>query len=103
MSERKVLNVSSLCFDRRELLANGLPFFPHLSGTMMYRNSTCFWLSSSSQDLGADHVSSFPPDFDPSKIKRRKMGKDPQQVIRLMAPFSMRCNRCGEYICESAT
>ncbi|OCF75143.1 nuclear mRNA splicing protein [Kwoniella mangroviensis CBS 8886] len=40
----------------------------------------------------------FPPDFDPSKIKRRKMPKDPQQVIRLMAPFSMRCNRCGEYI-----
>jgi hypothetical protein len=22
-------------------------------------------------------------------------------VIRLMAPFSMRCNRCGEYICKS--
>lgn len=43
---------------------------------------------------------SFPPDFDPSKIKRRKMPKDPQQVIRLMAPFSMRCNRCGEYICK---
>ncbi|WWD18095.1 hypothetical protein CI109_102543 [Kwoniella shandongensis] len=40
----------------------------------------------------------FPPDFDPSKIKRRKMPKDPQQVIRLMAPFSMRCNRCGEYV-----
>ncbi|OCF45276.1 nuclear mRNA splicing protein [Kwoniella heveanensis CBS 569] len=42
--------------------------------------------------------SSFPPDFDPSKIKRRKMPKDLQQVIRLMAPFSMRCNRCGEYV-----
>ncbi|CAD6582036.1 MAG: hypothetical protein TREMPRED_003161 [Tremellales sp. Tagirdzhanova-0007] len=40
----------------------------------------------------------FPPDFDPSKIKRRKIGRDPQMVIRLMAPFSMRCNRCGEYI-----
>ncbi|RXK35521.1 nuclear mRNA splicing protein [Tremella mesenterica] len=40
----------------------------------------------------------FPPDFDPSKIKRRKGMKDPQQVIRLMAPFSMRCNRCGEYV-----
>ncbi|WRT65841.1 uncharacterized protein IL334_002792 [Kwoniella shivajii] len=26
------------------------------------------------------------------------MPKDPQQVIRLMAPFSMRCNRCGEYV-----
>ena len=41
----------------------------------------------------------FPPDFDPSKIKRRKgINKDQQQVIRLMAPFSMRCNRCGEYV-----
>ncbi|WVQ97086.1 hypothetical protein IAU59_004196 [Kwoniella sp. CBS 9459] len=26
------------------------------------------------------------------------MPKDLQQVIRLMAPFSMRCNRCGEYV-----
>ncbi|GAA5823447.1 hypothetical protein JCM11251_000637 [Rhodosporidiobolus azoricus] len=40
----------------------------------------------------------FPPDFDPSKIPRRKMPKDKQQVVRLMAPFSMRCNSCAEYI-----
>ncbi|GAA6062576.1 hypothetical protein JCM10212_004889 [Sporobolomyces blumeae] len=40
----------------------------------------------------------FPPDFDPSKIPRRKMPKDKQQVVRLMAPFSMRCTTCGEYI-----
>lgn len=40
----------------------------------------------------------FPPDFDPSKIKRRKQPRDAQQVVRLMAPFSMRCNTCGEYI-----
>ncbi|RSH92647.1 hypothetical protein EHS25_008092 [Saitozyma podzolica] len=41
----------------------------------------------------------YPPDFDPSKIKRRKgINKDAQITIRLMAPFSMRCNRCGEYI-----
>jgi hypothetical protein len=46
---------------------------------------------------------SFPPDYDPSKIKRRKGGggKDPQMTIRLMAPFSMRCNKCGEYVCKS--
>lgn len=37
-------------------------------------------------------------DFDPSKIPRRKIPKDRQEVIRLMAPFSMRCNTCGEYI-----
>ncbi|SCV70725.1 BQ2448_3487 [Microbotryum intermedium] len=40
----------------------------------------------------------FPADFDPSKIPRRKMPKDKQQVVRLMAPFSMRCTTCGEYI-----
>lgn len=39
----------------------------------------------------------FPPDFDPAKIPRRKQPKDAQQVVRLMAPFSMRCNTCGEY------
>ncbi|KAK4698498.1 hypothetical protein P7C70_g7777, partial [Phenoliferia sp. Uapishka_3] len=33
----------------------------------------------------------YPPNFDPSLIPRRKMGKDKQQVVRLMAPFSMRC------------
>ncbi len=40
----------------------------------------------------------YPPDFDPAKIPRRKAPKDQQQTVRLMAPFSMRCNTCGEYI-----
>ncbi|KAJ9108093.1 hypothetical protein QFC19_002558 [Naganishia cerealis] len=40
----------------------------------------------------------FPPDFDPSKIPRRKMPKDAQQTVRLMAPFTMCCNTCGEFI-----
>ncbi|KAF8912454.1 DUF572-domain-containing protein [Mucidula mucida] len=40
----------------------------------------------------------FPPDFDPDLIGRRKGTKNSQQVVRLMAPFSMRCNTCGEYI-----
>jgi hypothetical protein len=42
----------------------------------------------------------FPPDFDPSRIGRRhKSHKGPvQQTVRLMAPFSMRCTTCGEYI-----
>lgn len=31
----------------------------------------------------------FPPDFDPSLIPRRKQPKNSQQVVRLMAPFSM--------------
>ncbi len=39
-----------------------------------------------------------PPDFDPALIPRRKIDKDKQQVVRLMAPFSMRCNSCGEYV-----
>lgn len=40
----------------------------------------------------------FPPDFDPDLIPRRKVPRNTQQVVRLMAPFSMRCNTCGEYI-----
>jgi hypothetical protein len=31
----------------------------------------------------------FPPDFDPELIPRRKQPKNAQQVVRLMAPFSM--------------
>lgn len=42
-----------------------------------------------------------PPDFDPSQLKRVK-NKDKTgpklQTVRLMTPFSMRCNSCGEYI-----
>ncbi|KAJ1555824.1 hypothetical protein HK405_012348 [Cladochytrium tenue] len=40
----------------------------------------------------------FPPDFDPAKIPRRRMPKDEQHKVRLMTPFSMRCNTCGDYI-----
>jgi len=40
----------------------------------------------------------YPPDFDPALIGRRKGPKNSQQVVRLMAPFSMRCNTCGEYV-----
>ncbi|KAG0222365.1 CWC16 protein [Mortierella sp. GBAus27b] len=40
----------------------------------------------------------FPPDFDPALIPRRKQPKDLQHKVRLMTPFSMRCNNCGEYI-----
>lgn len=38
-----------------------------------------------------------PPDFDPRKIPKREAPK-PQHTVRLMAPFSMRCNSCGEFI-----
>ncbi|KAL4401398.1 Pre-mRNA-splicing factor Cwf16 [Malassezia pachydermatis] len=40
----------------------------------------------------------YPPDFDPSAMKRRRTGGGKQKTVRLMAPFSMRCNTCGEYI-----
>lgn len=44
----------------------------------------------------------FPPDFDPSKIKRRKRQgpKNSQITVTLKAPYTMRCTKCGEYICE---
>jgi len=43
----------------------------------------------------------YPPDFDPSKIARTRGPKPPGpilQTVRLMAPFSMKCTTCGEYI-----
>ncbi|KAL2913866.1 Pre-mRNA-splicing factor cwf16 [Polyrhizophydium stewartii] len=40
----------------------------------------------------------YPPDFDPSKIPRRKIPRETQQKVRLMAPFSMQCATCGDYI-----
>ncbi|KFY43242.1 hypothetical protein V494_02051, partial [Pseudogymnoascus sp. VKM F-4513 (FW-928)] len=43
----------------------------------------------------------YPPDFDPSKITRSRGPKAPGpkvQTVRLMAPFSMKCTSCGEYI-----
>ncbi|KAI1214993.1 DUF572-domain-containing protein [Annulohypoxylon truncatum] len=43
----------------------------------------------------------YPPDFDPSQIKRVKGPKTagPKvQTVRLAAPFSMKCTTCGEYI-----
>ncbi|KIW01370.1 uncharacterized protein PV09_07138 [Verruconis gallopava] len=43
----------------------------------------------------------YPPDFDPSKLTRERGPKrsGPKQItIRLMAPFSMRCTSCGEFI-----
>ncbi|CAN8207771.1 unnamed protein product [Coccothraustes coccothraustes] len=40
----------------------------------------------------------YPPDFDPAKIPKLRLPKDRQYVVRLMAPFNMRCRTCGEYI-----
>lgn len=42
----------------------------------------------------------YPPDFDPSKIPRIKKAADQQAKVRLMAPFSMRCTTCGEWIAK---
>jgi hypothetical protein len=44
----------------------------------------------------------YPPDFDPSKIEKRSRGPKQAgpkvQTVRLMAPFSMKCTHCGEFI-----
>lgn len=43
----------------------------------------------------------YPADFDPSELGRKRKPKDtgPRiQPVRLMAPFSMRCTTCGEFI-----
>ncbi|KAJ2781952.1 Pre-mRNA-splicing factor cwf16 [Coemansia javaensis] len=39
-----------------------------------------------------------PPDFDPAKIPRLRLGGNRQVKVRLMAPFSMRCATCGQWI-----
>ena len=43
----------------------------------------------------------YPPDFDPAAITRTRAPKStgPKVIpVRLMAPFSMKCTACGEYI-----
>ncbi|PVU93680.1 hypothetical protein BB561_003104 [Smittium simulii] len=40
----------------------------------------------------------FPPDFDPALIPRLRLGRERQYKVRLMAPFSMRCETCGHWI-----
>jgi len=44
----------------------------------------------------------YPPEFDPSKISRAPRHLRPTGpkviTVRLMAPFSMKCTACGEYI-----
>lgn len=42
----------------------------------------------------------YPPDWDPRQISRKKGPKvdKPLQTVRLMAPFSMKCTSCGEFI-----
>lgn len=44
----------------------------------------------------------YPPDFDPSALEKRRKGPKATgpkvQPVRLMAPFSMKCVSCGEYI-----
>jgi hypothetical protein len=39
-----------------------------------------------------------PPDFDPSKIPEGGGGRRHNRTVRLMTPFTMRCNTCGDYI-----
>ena len=44
----------------------------------------------------------YPPDFDPSKVGRTPKHLRPtgpkRETVRLMAPYSMKCTSCGEYI-----
>lgn len=40
----------------------------------------------------------FPPDFDPKKVPRLKRDPEKQIGVRMMIPFSMQCNTCGEFM-----
>lgn len=39
-----------------------------------------------------------PPDFDHSKIPKRKKKKNEKRVIRMMVPMTVRCVKCGTFI-----
>ncbi len=39
-----------------------------------------------------------PPDFDPSIIPKFKRDRTKLAEVRMMLPFSLRCNTCGEYM-----
>ena len=38
----------------------------------------------------------YPPDFDPRLVPRQKREKNFTCEVRMMLPFSVQCNRCGE-------
>lgn len=40
----------------------------------------------------------FPPDFDPLLVPKRKWDPYKQVEVRMMIPFSMQCNKCGEFM-----
>ena len=40
----------------------------------------------------------FPPDFDPKKVPRMKRDLEKQIGVRMMIPFSLQCNTCGEFM-----
>lgn len=43
-------------------------------------------------------VQYIPPDFDPSIIPKFKRNREKLIEVRMMLPFSLRCNTCGEYM-----
>jgi len=40
----------------------------------------------------------YPPDFDPKLVPRRKRVKNFTCEVRMMLPFSVQCNKCGEFM-----
>jgi hypothetical protein len=40
----------------------------------------------------------YPPDFDPSLLKKASRAPDKQDSVRMMLPMSVRCNTCGNFL-----
>ena len=92
----------------------------HRPGRKCSRDWICYFSHILVTDSSLDHPKSFgsptnaimserkvlskyyPPDFDPSALTKRRNKKQKEgpnvQTVRLMAPMSMRCTRCGEFI-----
>eukprot|EP01083_Nonionella_stella_P031383 85939_1 len=40
----------------------------------------------------------FPPDFDPTRLAKKKAWKDMKVIVRMMLPMNVQCETCGEFM-----
>ncbi|PJF17797.1 hypothetical protein PSACC_02405, partial [Paramicrosporidium saccamoebae] len=75
---------------RSEVNLQGIPGWT----ASAYCDSTAYYYSMSERKVINKYI---PPNFDPERVPRGHR-RSKHHTVRLMAPFSMRCTTCGEYI-----